>query len=85
MLSALSANADIWYHSGRYRSHGTLLPLVVGGVVGYEMANRPTVIVQQPAPQPVQQGVMINGVLYVEVMQLDASCNCYKKVLIPRQ
>ena len=82
MLTALSAHADYW-HRG-YGGRG-LLPLVIGGVIGYEIARprHDTVIIQQQ--QPVQQGVMIDGILYVEVLQYFQDCNCYKKVLVPKQ
>ena len=84
MLSALSAHADGWHrHSGGFG----LLPFIVGGVIGYEVGednesrhNEPQY--QQPVPQ---RGVLIDGVVYVEVLQYDQNCNCYKKILVPRQ
>ena len=82
-LMAMSASAQHihnHYHSG-YRG-GWLAPVIVGGVIGYEL-NRPrteTVIVQQQPtvivqPQPAPQG-------YHYVTILDPMCNCYKQALV---
>jgi len=94
VLSAFSAHAD-----GRERHHhrhyyagnssgGTdlLLPLIIGGVVGYQIsrANEPQqVIIQKPQPQPAPS-IIINGAVYVEALQFEHNCNCYKKVYVPR-
>lgn len=93
MLVALSAHADGWHR--HYGGHGGnfLLPMIIGGVIGYEINKhnedrreeyrREEPRYQQP-PVP-QRGVLIDGVVYVEVLQYDQGCNCYRKVLVPRQ
>lgn len=81
IMTALSA------HAGWHRGYGFgAFPLILGGVIGYEIAqpHQQTVIIQQEQP-PVQQTTVINGVLYVEVMQYFQDCNCYRKVLVPKQ
>ena len=84
MLAALSAHADGWHRGYGGRGFG-LFPLIVGGVIGYEIGKprEETVIIQQQ--QPVQQGVVIDGIVYVEVIQYFQDCRCYKKVLVPKQ
>ena len=88
MLVALSAHADGWH---RHYGHGGnfLLPMIIGGVIGYEVNKhnedrRDEQQYRQPE-QSVQRGVLIDGVVYVEVLQYDQGCNCYRKVLVPRQ
>ena len=88
MLVAISANADGWHrHYSGGNGGNYLLPLIIGGVIGYEVnrhnEDRREPQYQQP-PVP-QRGVLIDGVVYVEVLQYDQSCNCYRKVLVPRQ
>lgn len=61
-LTSVSANAHGYGHHGYWRPHPTggwnwVAPVIVGGVIGYELA-RPPVVVQQPPvvvqqPQPV--------------------------------
>ena len=83
MLAALSAHANGWNH-GDGRGFG-LFPLIIGGVIGYEVGknNEPRrEEYRQPEPQ---RGVLIDGQVYVEVLQYDQGCNCYRKVLVPRQ
>lgn len=53
-------------------SYGWVVPTIIGGVIGYEIArSQQPVIVQNPAPY---------GYHYENV--LDANCNCYRTVLV---
>jgi hypothetical protein len=93
MLTALSANADGWHRHYGGNGGNFLLPMIIGGVIGYEInkhneGNRDEYRREEPRYQqpPVpQRGVIIDGVLYVEALQFDQGCNCYRKILIPRQ
>ena len=85
---ALSAHADGWHRGYGHGGYG-LFPLIIGGVIGYEVGknNEPRREEQQyrQPEQSVQHGVLIDGIVYVEVLQYDQGCNCYRKVLVPRQ
>lgn len=81
------ANAQ-WRHGGGhyvYRpGYGWVVPSIVGGVIGYELAQprRPDVVIVQPvypAPQVVPPPAPA-GYHYEAIV--DAACNCYKTVLI---
>ena len=89
-MFALSAYAD-----GRHRGHNEyrphyerndgvnlLFPLIIGGIIGYEIHKNAEPQVQQPA-EP-QRSIIINGVVYVETLQYMPECNCYRKILVPR-
>lgn len=93
MGSCAVAHADGWHHGGGhyvYRpGYGWVFPSIVGGVIGYEIANRPppaTVIIQQPAPvivQPAPQVVPPAPLVgYHWEAILDANCNCYRTVMV---
>ena len=88
MLAALSAHADGWHRHYGHGGGNFLLPMIIGGVIGYEVNkhNEDRREEQQyRREEPVQRGVLIDGVVYVEVLQYDQGCNCYRKVLVPRQ
>ena len=70
------------YHGG-YHGADFVAPALIGGVIGYALAQPhyvappPTVIYQQPGYVPaVPYG-------YHYEMVLDAHCNCYRNVLVP--
>jgi len=77
------ANAD-GYHHGYRGGYGWMAPLIIGGAVGYTIAQPRTVVVQQPQvvylPQPAAPPVPY-GYHYENI--LDANCNCYRSVLVP--
>lgn len=84
VLAASTAHAQHFhnhYHGG-YRG-GWIAPVIIGGVIGYEL-NRPrteTVIVQQQPTVIVQPPLAPLGYHYVTI--LDPICNCYKQALVP--
>ena len=86
MLIANSSQANPNHHwnSGHYHHGRTewIGPLVIGGVLGYALAQPRTVYVQ-PAPvyYPPAQPVAPYGYHYETIV--DASCNCYRTVLVP--
>lgn len=90
LLTATSALADGRGHYDRhYYGHGGhssdwLAPLIVGGVVGYVIAQprQQTVIVQQPAYQPLPQYVPATEPIYQYQDIYDANCACYRRVLV---
>ena len=81
------------YRGGYYHHYGWYGPsLVVGGLVGYELAQprviytQPTVVYQDPviysqssAPQVIESG-QPSG--YHSEVILDGKCNCYRTVLV---
>jgi len=96
VLTSTSAFAHSWEHGGyrggyhEYRGGGYnwVAPAIIGGVIGYELAQ-PRVIVQQPQviyqqPPVVYQQypapVAPYGYHYEAI--LDAHCNCYRNVLV---
>ena len=88
LTAACSANPP--HRGGHYyggHNHGGgnwIAPLVVGGIIGYAIAERPQspVIVERPVyPTVPVYPAPPYGYHYEQI--LDASCNCYKYVLIP--
>lgn len=64
------------YHSS---TGDVLLPMVIGGVVGYVIAQpkqQPVVVQQVPA------GVNVNEPIYQYQVVHDAACDCDKRVLV---
>jgi hypothetical protein len=90
-LLASLATADAccyrgYYHHGYYGGSGWVAPALIGGVIGYELARPPEVVVQQPVyvqpPVVVQQPpVPPAGYHYLSIQ--DPACNCYKMALVP--
>ena len=97
-LSAFADNGRHGRHYGHYGHYGPpqyarndgatiLIPLIIGGIIGYEMRKEQTPAPQQPSyvpPAEPQRSVIINGVVYVEALQYVPDCNCYKKIFVPR-
>jgi len=85
------ARADGWHHGGGhyvYRpGYGWVVPSVIGGVIGYELARprQPDVVIVQPQPvmPPPAAPVWPQPAGYHWEAILDASCNCYRTVLVP--
>jgi hypothetical protein len=85
------AHADNWRHRGGhyvYRpGYGWVVPTVIGGVIGYEVAQqrRTEIVVVQPHPvypPPATPVYPQPADMHWEAI-LDASCNCYRTVLVP--
>jgi len=68
------------YHGGY--GYGWVAPLVIGGAVGYTIAQPRTVYVQQPQVVYVQQPTLPVPYGYHYENILDANCNCYRSVLV---
>lgn len=90
---ATTAFADGWrghgirhehYHSG---GNNWVAPLIIGGVIGYEISrNSPPPVVYAPppvvySPQPYQLPPAPLGYHYEHLV--DASCNCWRYVIVP--
>jgi hypothetical protein len=95
-MSALFAyssdsHAEGWHHGGGhyvYRpGYGWVVPAVVGGVIGYEIARpaQPNVVIVQPQPvaPPPSAPYWPQPAGYHWEAILDAGCNCYRTVLVP--
>lgn len=75
------AHADEWrrsysHHGYRGNGYGWVVPGIIGGVIGYELARprQPDVVVVQP-PYQAPYGYHYETIL-------DANCNCYRNVLV---
>lgn len=76
------------FHYRHYPSHGYIhgsgwewvAPLVIGGTIGYALANRPAHVEPPIIVQPSKQ-VVINGVLYYKQLVYFEDCRCYREVL----
>jgi hypothetical protein len=87
---AVTAQADPWHHGGGHYywrpGYGWAVPAVVGGVIGYELAQprQPNVVVVQPTPvmpPPAAPAYQAPAGYHWEAL-LDANCNCYRTVLV---
>jgi len=98
LLTSLSASAHGYeghgyhgyYHGGG--GYGWVAPLAIGGLIGYELSQPRTVVVQQPQvvyqqpPVVVQQPQVIQSQpLYRKDTIYDQSCSCYKEVFVQVQ
>jgi hypothetical protein len=86
IMFAVSAEAH-WRGGYGYRG-GWVAPLVIGGVIGYEL-SQPRYYVPPPQPVYVKPPVAYTQPVYVEPpvgyhweQILDANCGCYKTVLV---
>lgn len=88
MAFSVPAHADGWRHGPRPGYHhgggyGWVAPLIIGGVVGYAIAQPrpvpPPVVYTNP--QPVY-GPYVPPYGYHWENIVDASCNCYRTVLV---
>jgi hypothetical protein len=78
------------YHGGyghygnHYHGNDWIAPAIIGGIVGYAIAQPRTVYVQ-PQPQVIYQPQVYStippGGYHYETI-LDAYCNCYRTVLV---
>jgi hypothetical protein len=87
LLAILSTTAIAdGYHNRNYHGHGgsdnVLLPLIVGGTIGYIIAQPRTVIVQQPQYAPLPSYVPANEPIYQYQNIYDGNCACYRQILV---
>jgi hypothetical protein len=89
LASVTTANAQ-WRHGGGhyvYRpGYGWVVPSVIGGVIGYEIARtRPPEVVYVPTPVYPAPAipVMPQPAGYHWEAILDQNCSCYRTVLVP--
>jgi hypothetical protein len=85
LMSVASLAQAHGYGYGYHHSGGWVAPALIGGVIGYQLAQPRTVVVQQQ-PVIVQQPQVVApsmpyGYHYENV--LDANCGCYRAVLVP--
>ena len=72
MITSFSAIAH-GYHGQHYRpGWGWVAPVIIGGVVGYEIARQPAVIMQQAPAYVEQQPLIVQPV-----------CSAWKEVQAP--
>ena len=89
LLASLSttAIADSYYNRN-YHGHGNngdvLLPLIVGGTLGYIIAQprQQTIIVQEPQYAPLPSYVPANEPIYQYQNIYDGNCACYRRALV---
>ena len=89
LLSAMGMTSAQWHHHGGYCCYrggyggGWVGPAIIGGVIGYEIANRPVIVEQPPViytqPSIVQQPPV--GYHWQEM--IDPATNVRKIVLVP--
>jgi hypothetical protein len=73
------------YHNRGYYSNGNdvLLPLIVGGTLGYIIAQPRTIVVQQPQYAPLPSYVPANNEPIYQYQNIyDGNCACYRRVLV---
>ena len=86
LLAIGAAHADDHGRGGRGGGDRWLGPAIIGGILGYTLAQPRTIYVQ-PAPQPivvVPQGAYSGPApqpVYQEFVEFDPSCNCYRHIL----
>lgn len=83
--SAVSAHGYNTRYYGHNHSNDWIAPLIVGGVVGYIVAQprQQTVIIQQPTYQPLPSYVPANPEPIYQYQDIyDATCSCYRRVLV---
>ena len=92
LVSSGIANAGPHYHGGYNVGGNAVWPLLIGGTIGYVMANQQRPVVVQSAPVIVQPPIYTNSSpvynlpsapyngatpLYEKRSQWDPNCNCY--------
>ena len=90
LTGVVSVNAHCCYRGGYYHGGygggiGWVAPALIGGVVGYELSQPRTVVVEQPPvvyvqPQPLVQAPPAG---YHWQQMVDPQTNQYKIVLVP--
>ena len=83
IASSSQANPNHWNHSHHHAGPNWIAPIVIGGVLGYALAQ-PRVVVASPPPPvyyPNTYPPVPYGYHYEQIA--DAGCNCYRWVLVP--
>ena len=91
LMSVFQVASAQWHHHGGYYRGGCygcgwVAPLVIGGVVGAELASRPSTVYVEPQPVIVQQPqtvVQAPPVGYHWQEMIDPQTNTRKIVLVP--
>lgn len=94
LLTSLSASAHGYeghhgyhgyYHGGG--GYGWVAPLAIGGLIGYELSQPRTVVVQQPQVVYQQPPVVVQQPqpLYRKDTIYDTTCSCYREVYVQVQ
>jgi hypothetical protein len=90
LAMSITAHADHWRHGGGayywHPGYGWAVPTIIGGAIVYEATRPPVVIQSQPIyiqqNTPPATPVMPPPAGYHYEAVLDASCNCYRTVLV---
>ena len=83
LLIANSSQANPMHHRTHSHHHGApnwIAPIVIGGVLGYALAQ-PRVVASPPQVYYPPVPVPPYGYHYETIV--DAGCNCYRTVLVP--
>ena len=81
IASSSQANPNHWNHSHRHARPNWIAPIVIGGVLGYALAQ-PRVVVASPPPVYYPPAPVPPYGYHYETI-VDAGCNCYRTVLVP--
>ena len=81
IANSSQANPNHWNHSHRHGGPNWIAPIVIGGVLGYALAQ-PRVVVANPPPVYYPPAPVPPYGYHYETI-VDASCNCYRTVLVP--
>ena len=83
LLLTTPAFADGYHRHGGHRGGGYnwVAPVIIGGAIGYVLAQPRTVYVSPPPSVVYQNTYPPYGYHYETI--LDSYCNCYRTVLVP--
>ena len=81
IANSSQANPNHWSHSHHRGGPGWIAPIVIGGVLGYALAQ-PRVVVASPPPMYYPPAPVPPYGYHYETI-VDAGCNCYRTVLVP--
>ena len=82
IANSSQANPNHWNHSHHHGGPGWIAPIVIGGVLGYALAQ-PRVVVASPPPPAYYPPAPVAPYGYHYETIVDAGCNCYRTVLVP--
>ena len=81
IANSSQANPNHWNHSHHHGGPNWIAPIVIGGVLGYALAQ-PRVVVASPPPVYYPPAPVAPYGYHYETI-VDAGCNCYRTVLVP--
>ena len=81
IANSSQANPNHWNHSHHHGGQNWIAPIVIGGVLGYALAQ-PRVVVASPPPVYYPPAPVPPYGYHYETI-VDANCNCYRTVLVP--